>query len=158
MTPTLPGCPTSWGVHSPRGHDLQPPTPLAGHECKKSFLALMAVKSKQKWNALVDRFWIAEWMLSKNIFFVASFLCRDFQPFWLERQRHYFKTFRVLEINKWGRLSSLFSSSTKGQKPPHLDADTEREHRWVLFCVSSSTQSVSWWQEGIWEERIVKQL
>lgn len=40
---------------------------------------------------------------------------------------------------------------------------TQREHKWVLFCVSSSTQSISWWEEGIWEEgiweeRMVKQL
>lgn len=159
MAPTLPGCPTNWGVHSPGGHSLQPPSPLAGHECKKSFLALMAVKSEHKWNTLC-RSILNCWVNA----FKKCFLCCQFPMPWLptflvwKAKALFEKTFRVLEINKWGRIFALFSSSTKGQKPPHLEADAEREHRWVLFCVSSSTQSISWWGEGIWEDRMVKQL
>ena len=100
-------------------------------------------------------------MLSKNVFFVCQFffffffllfLCRGFQ---LKRQTHYFKTFRVLKsIN--GEVSLLrFWAEPKGQKPLLVDADTQREHRWVLFLVSSSTECISWWKEGIWEEELL---
>lgn len=115
-------------------HNLQPASPLAGHECKESFLVLMAVKSQHRWNTLCRSILNCWGNAFKNVFFVASFPCRGFQPFWLERRRHYFKTFRVLEINKWGRFFALFSSSTKGQKPLHLDADTERAEMGFIPC------------------------
>lgn len=74
------------------------------------------------------------------IFFIFTFLCCSFQPFWLERQRHYFRTFRVWKsINREDSLL-CFRAAQKDKSHPF----GMQTHRVNIdeFRVSVSTSTV----------------
>lgn len=151
------------GPHSWQGPYLQSPTTLAEHEREYN-----GCESKHKWNTLcrsILNCWVNAF--KKHFLCLPIFLLFFFFSFYFfsavasnpsglkGKERHYFKTFGVLKsINGEGSLLCFWAAQQDKSHPFWMQTHRESVGGFYFF-VSSSTECISWWEEGIWEEELL---